>query len=326
MKTKIRILVSSLWIALAPLAVADDNPGQANVAQKIASSFVNLAGSKENALALVIGLRNGTDVTLKTVAPATTPPPTTPPTTTPPSTTTTTTTTIDPPTGKMGWGNVKIALALAQDVLLKAGITKPTAAQLQAALDGGTVTRADGTTATLKGVLQMRADGMGWGQIAQAGGTKLGTVMKTIKPEAAEHARHEKGESKVTHAKDVAKVADAKRAAPTTVAKAATAPTTSKGITTASGAAAGSASRGLVTAEGATQAHASKGQALGRGVVTATGSSGAGVQVASSGRSSSGAGVVTASGASAGAVSTAAGSGSGKGQGDNHGNGKGKGG
>ena len=317
MNTKIRILVSSLWIALAPLAVADDNPGQANVAQKIASSFVNLAGSKENALALVIGLRNGTDVTLKTVAPATTPPPSTPPTTTPPPTTTTTTTTIDPPTGKMGWGNVKIALALAQDVLLKAGITKPTAAQLQAALDGGTVTRADGTTVTLKGVLQMRADGMGWGQIAQAGGTKLGTVMKTIKPEAAEHARHEKGESKVTHAKDVAKVADA---------KAATAPTTSKGMTTASGTAAGPASRGLVTAEGATQARASKGQALGRGVVTATGSSGAGVHVASSGRSSSGAGVVTASGASAGAVSTAAGSGSGKGQGDNHGNGKGKGG
>ena len=40
---------------------------------------------------------------------------------------------------------------------------------------------ADGTTATLKGVLEMRADGMGGGQIARDEVTKLGPVVSSIK-------------------------------------------------------------------------------------------------------------------------------------------------
>ena len=191
MKRSMRVLYASLMIALSPLALAQTsgnvdtlattldataaNRGQVQVAGRIASSFANLAGSESNALALVNALRNGTNATLTYAVPpppVATPPVATPPATNPPTTTppppSTTTVTYDPPTGKMGWGNVKIALALAQDTLTRAGITNPTAAQLQAALNGGSVTvkNPDGTTTTttLKGVLQMRADGMGWGR------------------------------------------------------------------------------------------------------------------------------------------------------------------
>jgi hypothetical protein len=159
-----RVLAGFLLVALSPLlapAQATDR-GQTLVAGKIASGFNNFAGSKENSIALVKALHDGTHATLIHKTPATTPGGTP---------TTTTTTTYDPPTGKMGWGNVKISLALAQDSLTRAGITRPTAEQLQAALSGGkvTVNNADGTTTTttLRGVLRMRADGMGWGEIAK---------------------------------------------------------------------------------------------------------------------------------------------------------------
>jgi hypothetical protein len=97
-----------------------------------------------------------------------------------------TTTTLDPvtgtpittteplPTGKMGWGNVKISLALAQHSLSQQGIYYPDSDQLYTALMG------DSTTMT-KGILQMRAEGMGWGEIAQQYDVKLGQLMSGIK-------------------------------------------------------------------------------------------------------------------------------------------------
>src|SRR5512132_1141402 len=180
-KMKMRMLVAATLVALVPLAnAADTTPGgtldtqvkvldntgasrgQTLVAGRIASNFGGFAGSDANALALTNALRTGTATTL-TYTTTTTGANGKP-------VTTTTTSTFTPPTKPMGWGNVKISLALAQAQLQQLGITKPTAEQLQAALNGGTVKAADGTSVTLKGVLQMRADGMGWGQIAQAGG------------------------------------------------------------------------------------------------------------------------------------------------------------
>jgi hypothetical protein len=76
----------------------------------------------------------------------------------------------------MGYGNVKHALTLAQKSLANVGITNPTAAQMQAALMGGTVTLADGTTKNLTGVVALRASGQGWGQIAKQYDTTLGGV------------------------------------------------------------------------------------------------------------------------------------------------------
>jgi len=322
-KPKLRTLIAATIVAFSPLAsqaqttstssdidkqtqllnTTAENKGQTQVATKIASSFTNLAGSQDNALTLVRALRDGSKVTLTT---------TTPGTGTDPGTTTATS--FTPPTGKMGWGNVFNALALAQDSLARAGITNPTNAQLQAALMGGDVTNSNGTTTTMKGILQMRADGMGWGQIAQASGTKLGPVVSSIKS-----TQHKVAALPTT-------------ATPTGV----TTPTTaaassSKSLTTAAGAtttaAKGSASSGVVTAGGASVGsitHGNSANAPGKGVVTAAGGS-AGIVTHGNSANAPGQGVVTAAGGNASSVTSAADAG-GNGKGNAGGNGKGKGG
>jgi hypothetical protein len=68
----------------------------------------------------------------------------------------------------MGFGNVNIALSLAEASLKQQGITNPTSEQLQGAL---------------MSVLQQRADGKGWGQIANSMGFKLGEVVRPERPE-----------------------------------------------------------------------------------------------------------------------------------------------
>ena len=126
-----------------PLAVLAQSESQ------LIERYTALAGSKQNATSLVNGLRDGKEVKL---------------------TKGTATETFTPPTGKMGYGNVDNALALAAASLEKKGITQPTPAQLEA---------------SLMDVLKMRADGMGWGQIAQAQGIKLGDVKRSEKAEGA---------------------------------------------------------------------------------------------------------------------------------------------
>jgi hypothetical protein len=139
-----------------PIATFDQvavNEAQSPIAAKIAGQYAHLAGSEDNALALVKALHLGAPVKLTAPDGAS-------------GGESPEVTTIEPPTGKMGWGDVKFALVIVQGVLYRAGITRPTGEQLQAALTGGDVTKSDGTVVTLKGVLQMRADGMGWKQIA----------------------------------------------------------------------------------------------------------------------------------------------------------------
>ena len=131
----------------------------AGVAGKIAAHYVALAGSEENALALVLALRNGERVTLVSDADGASVP---------------VTTIFELPTGRMGWDNVNIALALARDSLVRAGITFPTAEELESALVGGDVTGMHGRT-TLRGVLTMLSDGLEWRQIRQAQGPDKGT-------------------------------------------------------------------------------------------------------------------------------------------------------
>ncbi|MDE1893738.1 MAG: hypothetical protein KGH90_05320 [Xanthomonadaceae bacterium] len=140
---------------------------------RLSSQFSTFAGSDTNAQALVNGLRDGTSITLAQV------------TQNADGTTTTTDTTIQPVTGTMGYGNVRIALSLAEASLAKAGITDPTPAEIAAALNGGSVTLADGTTVDLAGVLAARASGEGWGQIANAMGFKLGDVMRSAQAAGA---------------------------------------------------------------------------------------------------------------------------------------------
>lgn len=366
MKRKMKILATSLLLAFAPLAGAQAAPeldtqvgaldrvganrGQALVASKIAGNFTALAGSEENALALVNALRTGDTVQLSYAPTGTQTAPTI--------------STIDPPTGHMGWGNVKISLALAQDQLARLGITNPTPAQLQAALNGGDVivTNADGTTTTtaLRGVLQMRADGMGWGNIAKAGGTKLGPVVSQLKmantkvaalPPRTGDATAASG--KASGIKTGAGTAATAKTRGITTAAGTSAPGKSKGITTAEGASASGKSKGLTTAAGTSASGKSKGLTTatgvsnanaargittaqgavsshgsghGRGLVTASGGNPAHTAAHGAGRSSgAGSGVVTASGGVASRVTTAHGNagGNGKGQGGGKGNGRG---
>jgi hypothetical protein len=147
--------------------------GESKVIGKISGDFNSFLGSNSNAV--VTGLRNGSPIALTTT--------TTTPSSTPGGapTTTVTTTTINPPTGKMGYGNVFTSFALAKQQLGQLGISQPTPEQLQTALTGGTITTGTGTTTQLQGILTMRSQGMGWGQIAQKLGTKLGPVVSGLK-------------------------------------------------------------------------------------------------------------------------------------------------
>ena len=124
--------------------------------EQLADKYATLAGSEANAKVLVKGLRDGSDFAIGG-------------------------TTFDPPTHKMGNGEVNIALSLAEAKLKQQGITNPTPAQLQAALIGD---------AQHPGVLTLRAEGKGWGYIAHTMGLKLGDVMRAEKAER--HERHER--------------------------------------------------------------------------------------------------------------------------------------
>lgn len=142
--------------------------GDTRVQTRLASQFSAFAGSQENAQSLATGLRHGTPVTLTSTS----------------SAGQTSSLTFDPPTRPMGNGNVFISLALAKQQLANLGITQPTPEQLKAALVGGTVTTGSGATAqttTLKGVLALRAEGMGWGRIAKSQGMNLGQVVSGLK-------------------------------------------------------------------------------------------------------------------------------------------------
>ena len=158
---------AALLIALAgPVcspAVADPVPATATTPSgKLAAGFSDFAGSPENSASLVNGLRTGAPITLTDPAVVGGPPPNS--------------TTFTSPTKPMGYGNVRIALSLAQTQLASEGISNPTAAELQGALIGRTYVGPEGTTTT-DGVLQMRASGMGWGKIANTMGYKLGPVV-----------------------------------------------------------------------------------------------------------------------------------------------------
>ncbi len=145
--------------------------GDATVVDRLSSDFSSFLGS--DAEAVVGGLRVGTPFTLARITaqgePGSAP---------------VRTTVIDPAVGKMGFGNVFISLALAKQQLSQLGITQPTPEQLQIALTGGAMTAGSGAnfvTTNVQGILAMRSREMGWGQIAQKLGVKLGPVLSDLK-------------------------------------------------------------------------------------------------------------------------------------------------
>ena len=151
------VLAAALF-ALPLLAPAHErDAGQAD--DRLVDQFGRFAGSKSNAESLVNGLRNDQEVKLTSTRGAPT-------------------ATFTPKTDRMGFGNVKIALTLAKATLAEQGITRPTPQQIEAALNGGTVTNRAGKQVQLTGILTQRASGMGWGKVAQANGFKLGELMR----------------------------------------------------------------------------------------------------------------------------------------------------
>jgi len=141
----LRLALSIACAALALSAHAQDKA-------RIETRFGAFAGSSENLQSLVFGLRTGGDVVLVGSGE---------------------TATFTSPARPMGYGNITRALDLAQRQLAAAGIQDPTPSEIQAALTGGSVTGTNGTV-TYEGILQMRASGMGWGQIAHAVGVHPG--------------------------------------------------------------------------------------------------------------------------------------------------------
>lgn len=296
--------------------------GQMQVANKVASPFVTMAGSHENAVALATALRTGTTANLVFASSS------------PSGNTTQKAIELAIPTKPMGWGSVSHALALAQLSLRQAGIENPTAPQLQAALDGGSIKTADGKTVTLPGVLQQRAEGMGWGQIAKTYGTTMGALNRGLKAPATTVASSTPAKttsSAPTQRRPVVTGTTHGRSANgvTTGTNSAMASYGSKALTTATGShpsnsASGHSAKGITTAFGATAGGApsmvsaagnGQGKAFGRGVMTAAGG---GASNAAGGARGGGSSVLTGSGAYATGVRTAE-SASGGGKANGHG-------
>lgn len=140
---------------VAAAVLAVSLPAVAQSTSRLVDRYTPLAGSQENSKSLVTGLRDGKEVKFSDG------------------------TVITPKTGKMGNGNVDNALALAEADLKRQGITNPTPEQLKTSLNG---------------VLQQRADGKGWGQIAHSMDLKLGDVKRADKPESSQDRVATRGE------------------------------------------------------------------------------------------------------------------------------------
>ena len=189
----------------------------------------------------------------------------------------------------MGNGNVYISMALAQQQLTAAGITQPTAQQIEAAMAGGTLTPGG---QPVEGVLQMRASGMGWGQIANSLGVKLGRVIGGMKSANAALNR-------------------------TPTVKTGTAPTTAGSTSTAAGktkTSTGTGKSGIVSAGGSGGANVvggSKSSGEKGGIVTGTGGAAGDVSspVGSAKSQGQGAGIVTGGGGAGGGQGKAYGKG-----------------
>lgn len=130
--------------------------GDGAALEAMRDDFSGFAGSPENAEALVNGLRNGMEITISTEHGEAS------------------SATFTPSTGTMGYGDVFISLALAKQQLEANGITEPSAEQIQMALMGAEDT-------PFGGILSMRQQGMGWGQIAHSMDLKLGPVVSGMR-------------------------------------------------------------------------------------------------------------------------------------------------
>lgn len=119
----------------------------------LSQRFSEFLGTEEQAAEVVFGLRQGTAFNLSADPEASA-------------------AQIEPPTGTMGYGNVKLTLSMAESTLNQMGISHPTNEELAAVLVGGEI-----NGQPVDGILAMRAEGMGWGEIAHAHDMTVGQLM-----------------------------------------------------------------------------------------------------------------------------------------------------
>jgi len=181
-QTLLSAALLAAMFATAPVAAQDTTTDTEIVAEasvpkdRLVERYAELVGDEAAAEALVANLREGGEFTVTTTETRTVVDadgnPVLDANGNEQIETVTVTEAIENPNGPMGWGEVNITLAMAER-LLESGEF----ADLQSALTGSSITDADGNTLTVDGVLQLRADGMGWGKIAQEYDFKLGSIM-----------------------------------------------------------------------------------------------------------------------------------------------------
>lgn len=113
---------------------------------RLARQYTLFAGSTRNALSLIAGLRNGSEVKLQGDAGESS---------------------FLPPSAPMGWSRVQRILNLARAGLTSLGIEHPQPAQIVAALMGGTLATDHGVVG-FPGVLRMHGARVDWTRIAHA--------------------------------------------------------------------------------------------------------------------------------------------------------------
>lgn len=151
-------MTASSKIAAAGAISGHESAAELVAANHLVSEFETLAGSHENALNLVNGLHSSTSVSMTVSG----------------QSGTSGHLVFSPPTPPMGYVQISHALSLTRAKLAAQGIANPTPKQLQIVLLGESTGSGTGKSAQVAGaagtagVLQLRAQGMGWGQIAQS--------------------------------------------------------------------------------------------------------------------------------------------------------------
>jgi hyperosmotically inducible protein len=134
--------------------LAESSADQSEAAQ-ISRKFVAFAGSGANARALVTGLHTGGVIALNG------------------DTAGAEAVSFVAAIGELRYGHIFIALAMAEQILAKAGFAKPAPEQIKAVLTGGAIDYEENGqmyASYLPGVLQLRSRGLAWRAIAQAHG------------------------------------------------------------------------------------------------------------------------------------------------------------
>ena len=131
------LIAASVLLVFAVIAQTISN-------RRFEQRFAAFAGSDRNAASLVAGLRGGNKIMLKGSGEAVT---------------------FLSPVQLSAQDDITRTLDLARHQLAASGITAPTPKEIRASLVGGVVAGADGAV-SYPGVLQMRAEGMAWDEIA----------------------------------------------------------------------------------------------------------------------------------------------------------------